>query len=52
MHVTLKDLTIKDIKTFTDLFEDHIIMESNKNSTEYVDGHVKYVRPWFGYFDL
>ena len=49
----LKDLAIKDIKTATDLLEDHITtMESNGNSPEYIGGHVKSVKSWLRYFDV
>ena len=43
----------RDIKTATDLLEDHITtMESNGNSPEYIGGHVKSVKSWLRYFDV
>lgn len=51
--IALKDLAIKDIKTATDLLEDHVtVMESNGNSPGYIDGFVKSVKSWLGYFDV
>ena len=51
--IDLKDLAIRDIKTLTDLLEDHIaMMESNNNSPGYIDGYVKSIKSWLRYFDV
>ena len=51
--IALKDLAVKDIKTATDLLEDHVAaMETNGNSPGYIDGLVKSVKSWLGYFDV
>ena len=40
--IALKDLAVKDIKTATDLLEDHVtMMETNGNSPGYIDGFRK-----------
>ena len=51
--IALKDLAVKDIKTATDLLEDHVAaMETNGNSPEYIGGFVKSVKSWLGYSDV
>ena len=51
--IALKDLAVKDIKTATDLLEDHVtMMETNGNAPEYIGGFVKSVKSWLGYFDV
>ena len=51
--IALKDLAVKDVKTATDLLEDHVTaMETNGNSPEYIGGFIKSVKSWLGYFDV
>ena len=51
--IALKDLAVKDIKTATDILEDHITdMESNGNAPSYIGGFIKSVKSWLGYFDV
>ena len=51
--IALKDLAVKDIKTATDLLEDHVtMMETNGNAPEYIGGFVKSVKSWLGYSDV
>ena len=51
--IALADLATRDLKTATDLLEDHIsMMESDGNSPGYIDGYVKSVKSWLRYFDV
>ena len=49
----IADLAVKDLRTATDLLEDHItMMESNNYSPGYIENHVNTIKSWFGHFDV
>ena len=49
----LASLAVKDLRTATDLLEDHItMMESNNYSPGYIENHVNTIKSWFGHFDV
>lgn len=49
----LSALGMKDLKTTTDLIEDHIsMMEKNGNSAGYIEDIVKAVKSWLRHFDV
>ncbi len=49
----IADLAIKDLRTATDLLEDHItMMESKGYSPGYVDEQIKTVKSWLRHFDV
>ena len=49
----LADLAVRDMRTATDLLEDHItMMESNNYSPGYIEDHVNTVKSWFRHFDV
>ncbi len=49
----LADLALKELRTTTDLLEDHItMMESKGYSPGYVDEQIKAVKSWFRHFDV
>ena len=49
----LSDLGIKDVRTFTDLLEDHVIMmEDKKYAPSYVSGQIKAAKSWLRHFDV
>ena len=57
MHQTtptqLAELAMKDIRTTTDLLEDHVtMMESEGYSPGYVNEHIKTVKSWLRHFDV
>lgn len=46
-------LTMRDIKTLTDLLEDHVsIMEEQNHAPRYTDGVIKAVKLWLEHFDI
>ncbi|MDE0525099.1 MAG: site-specific integrase [Thaumarchaeota archaeon] len=49
----LADLATRDLRTATDLLEDHItMMESEEYSPGYVDEQIKAVKSWLRHFDV
>ncbi len=49
----LADLAVNDLRTATDLLEDHItMMESNNYSPGYIEDHINTVKSWFRHFDV
>lgn len=49
----LAELAMKDLRTATDLLEDHItMMESKGHSPGYVNEQIKTVKSWFRHFDI
>ena len=49
----LADLAMKDLRTATDLLEDHVtMMESKGYSPGYVDEQIKTVKSWLRHFDV
>jgi len=49
----IADLAIRDLRTATDLLEDHItMMESKGYSPGYVDEQIKTVKSWLRHFDV
>ena len=49
----LADLAMKDLRTATDLLEDHVtMMESEGYSPGYVDEQIKTVKSWLRHFDV
>ena len=49
----LADLGIKDVKTFTDLLEDHVIMmDDKKYAPRYVSGQIKAAKSWIRHLDV
>jgi len=49
----LVELAIKDLRTMTDLIEDHITWMEEKNyAPGYIEDIVKSVKSWLGHFDL
>ncbi len=55
-HMTpreLADLAMRDVRTATDLLEDHVTMMESKNySPGYVANHVKTAKSWLRHFDV
>lgn len=51
--IQLADLAMKDLRTATDLLEDHVtMMESKGYSPGYVDEQIKTVKSWLRHFDV
>ena len=51
--VQLADLAMKDLRTVTDLLEDHItMMEEKGGSPGYIDEQIKTVKSWLRHFDV
>lgn len=49
----LAELAMRDLRTATDLLEDHItMMESKGHSPGYVNEQIKTVKSWFRHFDI
>lgn len=49
----LADLAVSDLRTATDLLEDHItMMESHNYSPGYIEDHINTVKSWFRHFDV
>lgn len=49
----LADLGMKDVRTATNLLEDHItMMEEQGYSPGYTEDHVKAIKSWLGHFDV
>ena len=49
----LADLGMKDLRTATNLLEDHItMMEENKHSPGYIADYVRAIKSWLGHFDV
>ena len=49
----LADLGMKDIRTATNLLEDHItMMEEDGKAPGYIEDHIKSAKSWLGHFDI
>lgn len=49
----LADLGMRDVRTATNLLEDHItMMEEKKHAPGYVEDYVKAIKSWLGHFDV
>ena len=47
------DLGMKDVRTTTNLLEDHItMMEEKTYSPGYIEDHIKAIKSWLGHFDV
>lgn len=51
--IQLADLGMKDVRTATNLLEDHItMMEERQYAPGYIEDHVKAIKSWLGHFDV
>ena len=49
----LADLGMRDVRTVTNLLEDHItMMEERQYAPGYIEDHVKAIKSWLGHFDI